>query len=90
MLVLGILLGSFIGATANKEFHIVKPPKSILIRGIVGSAMMAFGAVIAQGCLVGNGLVGTAQYSLKSWIALIFISFGIWCATYVFIKRKEQ
>lgn len=52
--------------------------------------MMGLGAVWASGCLVGNGLVGTAQFSVKSWYALLFIAIGIWIASYIFLVRPVK
>lgn len=49
---------------------------------------MGIGAVWGQGCLIGNGLVGTAQFSLKSWWALLFIVIGIWSSAYIFLARS--
>ena len=51
--------------------------------------MMAFGALVAGGCIVGNGLVKTAQFSIKAWIALIFIAMGIWLAAYIFYADRS-
>lgn len=84
MLVLGIVIGSFITAKLGREFKIIKPHRSELLRGIAGAALMGFGAMWGLGCLLGNGLVGTAQLSLKSWYALIFLTAGIWTSTRIF------
>lgn len=89
-LVLGIVLGSFLTAVANKEFHVVVPNKKQVIKTIIGSALMAFGALVAGGCLVGNGLVKTAQFSAKAWIALIFIAVGTWLASYIFLRDRSR
>ncbi|MBR2540951.1 MAG: YeeE/YedE family protein [Mogibacterium sp.] len=81
MLVLGIVLGSFVTSKISGEFRIVKPHKSEILRGIIGAALMGFGAMWGLGCLLGNGIVGTAQFSLKSWYALVFLVAGIWTST---------
>lgn len=80
MLVLGIVVGSFLTAIARHEFRIMKPRKSALIKAVIGSALMGVGSMWGLGCLLGNGIVGTAQLSLKSWYALIFLAAGIWTA----------
>lgn len=84
MLVLGIVIGSFITAVLGGEFKIIKPHRSEILRGIIGAALMGFGAMWGLGCLLGNGLVGTAQLSLKSWYALVFLTAGIWTSTRIF------
>ncbi len=84
LLVLGIIVGSFATSMLAGEFKIIKPHKSEIVRGICGAAMMGWGAMWGLGCLLGNGLVGTAQLSLKSWFALVFLTAGIWTATRIF------
>jgi hypothetical protein len=85
MLVLGMIIGSFISAKSSGSFKIIKPDKNELPKGIAGAALMGFGAMWGLGCLLGNGVVGTAQMSLKSWYALIFLVAGIWSSTRVFL-----
>lgn len=84
LLVLGIILGSFLTSLLSGEFKIIKPHRSEILRGIAGAALMGWGAMWGLGCLLGNGLVGTAQLSLKSWYALVFLTAGIWTATRIF------
>lgn len=87
MLVLGIVAGSFIASILTKEFSFLGTNLSSIITAIIGSMLMGIGSIWAQGCLLGNGLVGTAQFSLRSWIGLVFIALGIWTSAYIFIKR---
>ena len=90
MLVLGVVLGTFLTSIVNREFHVVVPNKSQVVKTVIGSSMMAFGALVAGGCLVGNGLVKTSQFSGKAWISLIFIAIGIWLASYVFLRDRNE
>lgn len=87
MFVLGIVLGSFITAFLSEEFTIVKVNLKNFIKSIIGSFMMGVGAMWASGCIIGNGIVGTAQLSLKAWYALAFLALGIWIASYIFHVR---
>lgn len=87
MMVLGIVLGSLIASLLTKEFSFLGTNISSLIKTIIGSILMGVGSVWAQGCLIGNGLVGTAQFSLKAWCGFIFIVLGIWVSAYIFIAR---
>lgn len=80
MFILGIIIGSFLTTFLSEEFSLVKVNFKTLIKSIAGGLLMGFGAVWATGCLIGNGLVGTAQLSVKSWYALIFLIIGIWLA----------
>lgn len=80
MFVLGIIAGSFITAAGRKELRVMLPRKKALWKGLIGSALMGVGSMWGLGCILGNGLVGTAQLSLKSWYALVFLTLGIWAA----------
>lgn len=88
MLVLGIILGSTIASLLTKEFSFLGTNLESIIKTAIGSVLMGIGAVWGQGCLIGNGLVGTAQFSLKSWWALLFIVIGIWSSAYIFLARS--
>lgn len=87
MFVLGIFLGSLSTTISSGEFSIVKINKKTLLKTIIGSMLMGFGAVLGQGCLLGNGLVATAQLSVKGWFALVFLALGIWTSSRLFLKK---
>ncbi len=90
LLVLGVVIGVFITTLVSEEFSIVIPPKKVLLRSIIGSALMGAGAVMGLGCLLSNGFVGTAQLSLKSWYAFLFLALGIWTGTRIFLIDRKQ
>lgn len=88
-LVAGTILGSFITTLISGEFALVGTNAVTIVKTMIGSILMGVGAVWAQGCLIGNGLVGTAQLSVRAWTGLLFITFGIWTATHVILMRKD-
>lgn len=88
--VLGIIVGSFVTAKTSGEFSVVRPAKSIVVKGIIGGVLMGIGAVWGLGCYISNGLVGTAQLSVKSWYALVFLMLGNWLATRIFIVPQMR
>lgn len=90
MFVLGIVIGSFITTVISKEFKIVMPNKTVLLKTITGGLLMGFGATWGQGCLIGNGLIATAQFSNRGWVGLIFISLGIFVASEIFLKVRTK
>lgn len=51
---------------------------------------MGIGATWGQGCIIGNGLVGTAQLSLKAWYATIFLVLGVWVSSRVFLLKNYK
>ncbi len=89
MLVLGIVAGVFVTSLVSREFAVVKPAKGTILKAVIGAVLMGIGAIWGTGCLVSNGLVGTAQGSVKSWFALLFLALGIWLATRIFLMRED-
>lgn len=89
-LVLGIFIGSFIGAKGANEFKFRLPDKKTLGLNLFGGLLMGFGASLAGGCTIGNGLVNTAIFSYQGWVAVIFFLIGAWVATYLTIIRPNQ
>ncbi|EPE0586674.1 YeeE/YedE thiosulfate transporter family protein, partial [Shigella flexneri] len=60
-LVLGIFVGAFIAAKASREFRVRAADAQTTLRSGLGGVLMGFGASIAGGCSIGNGLVMTAM-----------------------------
>ncbi|MED4322990.1 YeeE/YedE family protein, partial [Weizmannia sp. CD-2023] len=88
-LVLGIFLGSFIAAKASREFRFRMPDAKTGIRSFFGGILMGFGASVAGGCSIGNGLVKTAMMTWQGWFALLFMIFGAWTASYFMFVRPQ-
>ncbi|PAF47160.1 hypothetical protein BKH46_05030 [Helicobacter sp. 12S02634-8] len=89
-LVLGIFIGSFIAAKGANEFKFRLPDKKTLGLNLSGGLAMGFGAALAGGCTIGNGLVNTAIFSYQGWVAVVFFLLGAWIATYLTIIRPTQ
>ena len=90
-LVLGIFVGSYIAAKGAKEFKWRMPDKKTIRNSVVGGVCMGFGASVAGGCSIGNGLVETAAMSWKGWIALASMILGAWFMSYfIFIKPMKK
>ena len=83
ILLCGLLAGSALTAWSSGEFALLSSSATSLLKHMLGGLLMGVGAVWAGGCIVSNGLVGTAQFSLRAWVALIFMTCGIWLATLV-------
>lgn len=80
--VLGIALGSFLAAKFSGEFKFRLPDKKTLAYSSIGGILMGIGASLAGGCTIGNGLVETALFSYKGWVATIFFLLGAYIATF--------
>ncbi|MCM3180611.1 YeeE/YedE family protein [Cytobacillus horneckiae] len=89
-LVLGIFLGSFIAAKASREFRFRMPDTKTGINSFIGGNLMGFGASLAGGCSIGNGLVMTAMMTWQGWISLLFIILGTWTASYFVFVRPQK
>lgn len=85
--IIGVPLGAYISARLLKEFAWkVSPPKELLTV-LAGSLMMGFGAVLAGGCNIGQGLTGFATLSIGSIVATVFIILGNWTMVYFKFMR---
>src|SRR5690606_38682899 len=90
-LVLGIFFGSYIAAKGSREFRFRMPDAKTGITSFIGGNLMGFGASLAGGCSIGNGLVMTAMMTWQGWFSLLFIILGTWTASYfVFIKPQVK
>ncbi|WP_195892945.1 YeeE/YedE family protein [Bacillus massiliigorillae] len=89
-LVLGIFIGSFIAAKGSGEFRFRLPDKATLRNNAIGGLVMGFGASIAGGCTIGNGLVNSAIFAWQGWVAMACFLLGSWIAVYFTIIRKNK
>lgn len=89
-LVLGIFLGSFIAAKASREFRLRAADARTSVRSFGGGILMGFGASIAGGCSIGNGLVMTAMMTWQGWVGLAFMILGVWTASWFLFIRPQR
>lgn len=89
-LVLGIFVGSFIAAKASREFRVRAADAQTTLRSGLGGVLMGFGASIAGGCSIGNGLVMTAMMTWQGWIGLVFMILGVWTASWLVYARPQR
>lgn len=89
-LVLGIFLGSYIAAKASREFRVRAADATTTLRSVAGGLLMGFGASMAGGCSIGNGLVMTAMLTWQGWIGLVFMILGVWTASWFLFIRPQR
>ncbi|MFK3838934.1 YeeE/YedE family protein [Staphylococcus capitis] len=91
LLVLGIFIGSYVAARGSKEFKWRLPDKKTIRNSAIGGILMGFGASVAGGCSIGNGLVETATMSWQGWLGLASMIAGVWFMSYfIFIKPMKK
>ncbi|EOS0226016.1 thiosulfate utilization transporter TsuA/YeeE [Escherichia coli] len=89
-LVLGIFVGAFIAAKASREFRVRAADAQTTVRSGLGGVLMGFGASIAGGCSIGNGLVMTAMMTWQGWVGLVFMILGVWTASWLVYVRPQR
>jgi len=76
-LIPGVLVGALTAAIFSRELRWVAPASDRVPAYLGGGAMMGFGAVLAGGCNIGQGLSGVATLSVSSLLALTGIVAGM-------------
>jgi hypothetical protein len=82
--VLGVLVGSLIGSIVQDGFRweACDDPRE-LRRQLAGAATMGFGAVLAAGCSVGQGLSALSLFSATAPLVAV----SIWCGAWLGLKH---
>jgi uncharacterized membrane protein YedE/YeeE len=84
-MILAIPLGGYVAARAAGEFRWRVPGPARLIQHMIGGLGMGFGATLARGCNVGNGLTAVSAFSLNGWVATAATILGTWLGAYLFL-----
>ena len=89
--VLGIIVGSFIGAKVAGEYKMSSPKtgKPIFL-AFVGGLMLGVGAVFGKGCNIGNLLSGIPMLSLGSILFSACLVAGVWFMAYIIFMWRES
>ncbi len=74
--VLGVIAGALVAAVISGSFTWVAPPLQQFKYNLVGGLLMGFGAVLALGCNIGQGLSGFSTLSIGSILTMSFIFLG--------------
>ncbi|NVM21168.1 MAG: YeeE/YedE family protein [Desulfobacterales bacterium] len=82
-LILGIVLGSFLDAALSrrltwKNFREQKIMREDLVYDIGGGALIGFGVLLANGCVIKHLLAGVPGLDVASFVAVGGIIIGMW------------
>ncbi|HEY3314050.1 MAG TPA: YeeE/YedE thiosulfate transporter family protein [Bacillota bacterium] len=92
LLDLSIVVGAFIAAKWAGELAFRQPVgrPGLLIKALLGGALMGIGARLAPGCNIGGVVGGIASHSLQGWVEGFSMVAGIYLGTRLFIRRGNQ
>ncbi len=74
--VLGVVSGLLISALISGTFKWVAPTLEQFKNNLAGGLLMGFGAVLALGCNIGQGLSGFSTLAIGSILTMVFIFLG--------------
>jgi len=78
LFVIGLVGASFASAIVAGQFTPTRPTSGQVFRGLLGGALMGWGAMIGLGCTVGVLLSGIHAGALAGWVFLTFCTAGAW------------
>jgi len=76
-LVVGTIAGAILISVITHSFKWTLPDKKHVAHLLVGGSFMGFGAILAGGCNIGQGLSGLSTGSIQSLIAVLAIALGM-------------
>jgi uncharacterized membrane protein YedE/YeeE len=76
-LVPGVVIGAFLSSLVAGQFAWQAfDSVPVMRRSMIGAVMMGFGAMLAGGCAIGNGVTGTSVLAGTAWLALFCMWIG--------------
>jgi len=76
-LVPGVVIGAFAAAGLAGELKFQGFESEVNMRkAMIGAALMGFGAMLAGGCAIGNGVTGGSIFAGTAWVALFCMWIG--------------
>ena len=72
-----MVLGAFLSALLAGQFRFQGfEDEANMRRAILGAVLMGFGAMLAGGCAIGNGVTGGSIFVATAWLALLAMWLG--------------
>ncbi|MDD8024575.1 MAG: YeeE/YedE family protein [Paracoccaceae bacterium] len=90
-LVPGVVIGAFLssllaGQFAWQAFDSVP----VMRRSMIGAVLMGFGAMLAGGCAIGNGVTGGSVFAGTAWLALFCMWIGAMLTDFLLDQRAPR
>lgn len=88
-LVPGVVIGAFLSALIAGEFRWQSfDSVPVMRRSMIGAVLMGFGAMLAGGCAIGNGVTNSSVFAATAWLALVCMWIGGVLTAWVLGREK--
>ncbi|RMA61941.1 hypothetical protein C8C96_3000 [Acidovorax sp. 100] len=77
-LLVGLVAGAFVAATASRQFVPRWPTWRDAVRGLSGGVFLGWGAMTGLGCTIGTLLSGGMAGALSGWVFGLSVFFAVW------------
>ncbi|SFJ71450.1 YeeE/YedE family protein [Celeribacter neptunius] len=89
-LVPGVVLGAFAASMINGEFRWQSfDSVPVMRRSMIGAVLMGFGAMLAGGCAIGNGVTNSSVFAATAWLALFCMWMGAIVTTLIVDRQAD-
>lgn len=90
-LVPGVVIGALASSLLAREFHWQAfDSVPVMRRSMIGAVLMGFGAMLAGGCAIGNGVTGTSVFAATAWLALCCMWIGAVATDFLLDQRGAR
>ncbi|MGD9919649.1 MAG: YeeE/YedE family protein [Paenirhodobacter sp.] len=90
-LVPGVVLGALGASLLAREFRWQAfDSVPVMRRSMIGAVLMGFGAMLAGGCAIGNGVTGTSVFAATAWLALFCMWIGAVTTDFLLDQRGAK
>lgn len=90
-LVPGVVVGALVSSLIAREFAWQAfDSVPVMRRSMIGAVLMGFGAMLAGGCAIGNGVTGTSVFAATAWLALCCMWIGAMATDFLLDQRGTR
>jgi len=90
-LVPGVVIGALVSSLLAREFRWQAfDSVPVMRRSMIGAVLMGFGAMLAGGCAIGNGVTGTSIFAATAWLALFCMWVGAVTTDFLLDQRGAK